>query len=29
MIRDHHGRASRRATLLVRSMDDIFGTHNA
>jgi len=28
MIDDHHGRTARRATLLVRVMDEILGTHN-
>ncbi len=28
MIGDHHGRTARRATLLVRAVDDILGTHN-
>jgi hypothetical protein len=28
MIDDHHGRTARRATLLVRGMDEILGTHN-
>jgi hypothetical protein len=28
MIRDHHGRTAKTATLLARAMDDIFGTHN-
>jgi uncharacterized protein (DUF2384 family) len=27
MIGDHHGRTARRATLLVRAMDEILGTH--
>jgi hypothetical protein len=27
MIGDHHGRTAGRATLLVRAMDDILGTH--
>ncbi len=27
MTGDHHGRAARRATLLVRAMDEILGTH--
>jgi hypothetical protein len=27
MIGDHHGRTGRRATLLVRAMDEILGTH--
>jgi hypothetical protein len=28
MIDDHHGRPSRRATLLARAMDEIFGTNS-
>ena len=28
MIGDHHGRAARIATLLVRAVDDILGTHS-
>jgi hypothetical protein len=27
MIGDHHGRTAGRATLLVRAVDDILGTH--
>jgi hypothetical protein len=27
MIGDHHGRTAGRATLLVRAMDEILGTH--
>jgi hypothetical protein len=27
MIGDHHGRAAGRATLLVRAVDEILGTH--
>jgi hypothetical protein len=27
MIGDHHGRTAARATLLVRAMDGILGTH--
>jgi hypothetical protein len=27
MIDDHHGRTARRATLLVRAVDEILGTH--
>jgi hypothetical protein len=27
MIGDHHGRTTRRATLLVRPVDGILGTH--
>jgi hypothetical protein len=27
MIGDHHGRTARRATLLVRAMDEILGTN--
>jgi hypothetical protein len=27
MIGDHHGRTARKATLLVRAMDEILGTH--
>jgi pimeloyl-ACP methyl ester carboxylesterase len=27
MIGDHHGRTAARASLLVRAMDDILGTH--
>jgi hypothetical protein len=27
MIGDHHGRAARIATLLVRAVDEILGTH--
>jgi len=27
MIGDHHDRTARRATLLVRAMDEILGTH--
>jgi hypothetical protein len=27
MIGDHHGRRAGRATLLVRAVDDILGTH--
>jgi Transposase, Mutator family len=27
MIGDHHGRTARRATLLVRAVDEILGTH--
>jgi transposase, IS6 family len=27
MIGDHHGRSARRATLLVRAVDAILGTH--
>jgi hypothetical protein len=27
MTGDHHGRAAERATLLVRVMDEILGTH--
>jgi hypothetical protein len=26
---DHHGRTAERATLLVRTVDDILGTHRA
>jgi uncharacterized protein (DUF2384 family) len=26
---DHHGRTARRATLLVRAVDEILGTHTA
>jgi hypothetical protein len=29
MIGDHHGRTPGRATLLVRAVDDIFGTYSA
>jgi hypothetical protein len=29
MIGDHHGWITARATLLVRAMDDILGTHNS
>jgi hypothetical protein len=29
MIGDHHGRAAGRATLLVRAVDEILGTHNS
>jgi hypothetical protein len=28
MIGDHHGRTAGRATLLVRAVDDILGTHS-
>jgi hypothetical protein len=28
MIDDHHGRAAGRATLLVRAVDGILGTHS-
>jgi hypothetical protein len=28
MISDHHGRMAGRATLLVRAVDEIPGTHN-
>jgi hypothetical protein len=28
MIGDHHGRTAGRATLLVRAVDEILGTHN-
>jgi hypothetical protein len=28
MIGDHHGRTAGRATVLVRVMDEILGTHN-
>jgi hypothetical protein len=28
MIDDHHGRAAGRATLLVRTVDGILGTHS-
>jgi hypothetical protein len=28
MIGDHHGRTAGRATLLLRAMDEILGTHN-
>jgi hypothetical protein len=28
MMGDHHGRAARRASPLVRATDEIFGTHN-
>jgi len=28
MIGDHHGRAAGRATLLVRAVDEILGTHS-
>jgi hypothetical protein len=27
MIGDHHGRTAGKATLLVRAVDDILGTH--
>jgi len=29
MISDHHGRTAGRATLLVRAMDGILGTHSS
>jgi hypothetical protein len=29
MIGDHHGQAAARATLLVRTVDGIIGTHSA
>jgi len=29
MTGDHHGREAERATLLVRVMDEILGTHTA
>jgi hypothetical protein len=29
MIGDHHGRTARRATLLVRTVDEILGTHRS
>jgi len=29
MIGDHHDRTARRATLLVRAMDEILGTHRS
>jgi hypothetical protein len=28
MMGDHHGRTAGRATLLVRAIDEILGTHN-
>jgi hypothetical protein len=29
MIGDHHGRTAGRATLLLRAMDEILGTHSS